>query len=952
MVTHPRCICIPGFVRKHLNVVKSLVTIVILLLVMSPFFGSPIFIGDPGSESMNTAGLDIDKIDSKSSTGTLITEPDPRLPAKDPLMLPPLPQPPAPVSTSTTSQHPTPPPGSRATDPYDLTDAREWLTIDLEITFEHPIWLSIDAKFSVREILLGSPYDQITADEIRKLYEIEAKTSSTNPPILAALLQRINEMFMEIVNETFSSELQIFYDPQRDISSFLYPLDENKYDPPVIVDQECRIKLNASAFFSSSELEKYNIQSLSDLLDGSLKMGSKVTMDLRLVARAGYKMIYEFIAPKYTATSDKYYDQLLISHILNEAPSSSKERVRFSLDNTAGVVSTYRLIKNLVLRNREPNQQTKEAISFKFELDMPSFDAVTIGNSTIQINSLSLSDSQHDLPSNITDNLIFSTDGLRLYYNNGIIDLSDIESALSSEFSRLENQFTRVFNDTTRVSFSATWELSTITSMEPLYFLSNTDSLLRMGAERPILGQLHCEQVVSANLFDNVSSDAVIGLLNAGVIAKLDLSISSQYSYTYNLSIPSGLIFRGQKSDFQSPTGGFGYTLTRAESTDLILTSEDPVKYSSSMANISVKIDFHKLEILGLSEYLAYVRINADGQLHYIEIEQNSKFARALPKGMTIGYYNSDALRLAYTAGLLDLEEIQESMYSIIKENISQMLKEQLKMTVTFNPEMLEFDGDIDHMDDLVPISFKIRASGKMKITEERLVRMGGFVTKKLKLPLQGVKYWNVTYKLILPEHVKILGSPKVENNSVDYSGPFIETTSSGRDELRLTIYGDPLEGYDSDALEVNMEVDIDITLWFFLSQIMIPIILFIILCIVIVALKVYRHYKETRLDKLLREPELMVEEEDTTSGISGRSIKKPSKQMYIKERRRKDINELEFDSETDYKEQLREIMPRQVMKDKGISRRSTSKQQIWKKRRGKGRSDHKRGPSRGPPYF
>jgi hypothetical protein len=925
-----------------MNVAKLLFTLMILLLVSASIIGSTKHLDDPEPELEIDAEPEVDNIETESSTEPIVLT----------LPLPATTQPPALESTPESTQQTSPGPGSRATDPFDLTDAREWLTVNLDITFEHPIWLSIDAEFSVREILLDSPYDQITADEIRKLYEIEAKTSSTNPPILTALMQNINQLFSEIVNETFSSDLQIFYDPQRDISSFLHPLDENKYDPPIKVDQECRIKLNESAFFPKSELEKYNIQSLSDLIDGSLKMGSKVTMDLRLVARAGFKMVYEFIVPRYTSTSDKFYDQLLINHMLSEVPSSSKERVKFSLDNTAGVVSTYRLIKGLVLRNREPNQQTKEAINFKFNLDMPSYDEVTIGNSTIQINSLSLSQSKQDLPSNITDNLIFSTDGLRLYYHNGIIQLSDIETALESEFTRIENQFTKAFNDSTRVNLLKTWELSTLTSLDPLYFLSNSGSLPRMGAERPILGQLFCERIVSANLFENVSSNTVRGLLNAGAIAQLDLSIFIQYSYTYNLSIPSGSIFMGLKSDFESPTGGLGYTLTRSEATELVLVSDDPVRYSSSMANISVDIDFHKLDMLGLSEYMAYVKIKADGLLHYIEIEQNSKFAKALPKNMMIGYYNSDALRLVYTEGLLDLEEIEDSMYSIIKENISQMLKEQLKMTVTFNPEMLEFDGDVDNMDDLVPVNFKIRASGKMKITEDRLVRMGGFVTKKIKIPLQGVKFWNVTYKLILPEHVKILGSPKVENTTVDYSGPFVETTSSDRDELRVTIYGDPLEGYDSDALEVNMEVDIDITLWFFLSQVLIPITLFIILCIVIVALKIYRHHKETRLDRLLKEPELMVEEEDTTSGISGRSIKKPSKQMYIKDKRRRNINELEFDSGTDYKEQLKEIMPRGVMMEKRKSRRSISKQKIWKKRRSKSKTGREKGPSSGPEYF
>ena len=73
---------------------------------------------------------------------------------------------------------------------------------------------------------------------------------------------------------------------------------------------------------------------------------------------------------------------------------------------------------------------------------------------------------------------------------------------------------------------------------------------------------------------------------------------------------------------------------------------------------------------------------------------------------------------------------------------------------------------------------------------------------------------------------------------------------------------------------------------------------------------------------------------------------------MYIKDKRRKNINELEFDSGTDYTKQLKEIMPRGVLKEQSKSRRNIDKQKIWKKRRIKSRSGRNKGRSSGPEYY
>jgi hypothetical protein len=546
------------------------------------------------------------------------------------------------------------------------------------------------------------------------------------------------------------------------------------------------------------------------------------------------------------------------------------------------------------------------------------------------------------LPSNITELYFLSSDGIRLYLDNGLLNLEDIERGLADEFIRLENQFGKAFNITTPLTLNKNWSMTTLTGLQPLYHLYDTSSMNRMGTERPIICYLSASGASHINLFGNATSTAVTGLLNSGAKAELDLYISVPYTYTYDLTLPSGLRFKdiAPKTTNGSATSGSGltYQLKPIYLKNLRLLSQNPAIYSSSKANVTVEIDIQEVDILSLSEYLATVKIKANGILNHIRNERGSAFDKALPKGMTLDFYNSDALRLVYTEGLLDLEEIEDSLYSMIEENISNMLEEDVRMFIDFNEELLAFDGDIGHMNDSEPVSFGIRSTGKMRITEDKLVRMGGLVTKQLELPLIGVKYWNVTYKLVLPEHIHILGRPKVKNSTIEYMGPMVDRNSENRDELYLSINGNELDDEFDDPLEVNVKVDIDISIWFFLSKIVIPIILFIILCVVIVFLKLHRRHKLKKIDQLFSDPDLVVEEEDSSEGMGGRSFKKPSRLVAEKARRFRAFNSKGLKSKKeDYSERLEEMKPLRAMgleKDGAKAKRRKTRTSLRKRGR------------------
>jgi hypothetical protein len=859
---------------------------------------------------------------------------------------------------------------TRAADDYDETEAREWLEVTLVITYEEPDWMAFDITYNIHEIYLIDPFGQTTADEIRKSFELDGT-------ILISLYQKISELSERFVNNTIDTSLQIFYDPVRDTSSFYAPTDENRYEPPVVVRQFCRIKLNHTAYIKASELADYNIQSLSDLIKGSLIMGAKVKHNIKLYAGAGFSVSYFLKVPVYDPGTEEYKNQMAISHNKNEIYSPNKDTLKFSLDNLNGILSSVRYIKGIALRMKSPVAQSYETVEVDLRVKLDNFNKLTINPSELKINCLNLELTKHKFPSNITELSVLSADGLRLFYNNGIITLNDIEAELAVETIQLQNQLTLAYNTSQPVILARTWNISTISELDPLYLLKDTSSLTRMGTDRAITGYLATGSAVDANIFGNTSITAIKGLLNAGGKARLDLSLTSTLGYDYTLAMTSGYSLAGKTKLDTGIDGVNTYELTSKQTSNLVVVSEDTVKYSSSKANITVEIDIHEVDILSFSDFLASVRIDAQGALNYIKNERGSEFDKALPKEVTMDYYNSDALRLMYTEGLLDLGEIEDSLYLIIKENISKLLEEKLKMRVSFNEELLNFDGDIEHMDGNDPVPFRIRANGQMMITEDKLVRMGGFITKQIELPLQGVKYWNVTYKLILPEHINILGNPEIENefnNSNGYFGPVVKRNSDGRYELTATILGEPRAGGESSTAEASedfelvINVDIDITLWFFLSKIIIPIILFVILSIVIVIVKLTYRYRTKKLEKLLLDPDLDME--DIEYSVKGSKVRRGGRgrsRMQKRERdseavakpgmrteteRRKRRSKTAAYSEEDYSERLKELKPLRAMGmdiEKPRSRRGRGR-----KGSGKSRSRRRRavGRSRRRPEY
>jgi hypothetical protein len=790
-------------------------------------------------------------------------------------------------SQNTTDDISAPPDNQTRQDENDATEAMEWIETTLEFTFEDPVRLTIQAEFEIHEIFLSeyASQGQMTADGIRKQYSLELPITPVNPPIQLSINQKVNELFVRLLNQSFPNTMYILESPSLDIASLQYPVDSNLYDPPVMVTQFCSyLELTENSYFSSKELAEYNIQSLEDLIEGTLKMGGSVTQDLRMYANAGHKNTYIFkvkeLVPPTRALGTPHsrqggpslaHDQLLIEQANSEVQPESKDKVRFTLDRTSGMTYVTKKIRDIKLRAKEPNTPTEERIDINYNLDMDDFDKIMINDSKVVIRTIRLDHIKATLPSNFSDLELLTADGLRLFYENGIIDLAELEDELDTELNKIENRFDDAFETDIPLELGVTWDFNSVFNITPLYYLDDSGGIKRMSHQRPVNGYIRAAKIMDIEIIKNASTELIKGLLNAGAKADLDLSIKSKYDYKYNLTLPPGFELVGHVPRMvDSTTGANTYLLSMLQTKDVIIKSQHAPAYTTSKADIDVTIDLHEVEILSFTEYMGHIKIDAAGSMNRLEMEPSSRFARAMPEKMAMKYFNSDSLRLLYTEGLLNLSEIEDETYVAIQENISKLLKEDLQMRVDFGRKRLEFDGDYDIMDDSEPIKFKIAASGKMRVSGDRMVEMGSFITKQIKLPITGVENWNVTYTFILPKYIEVIGTTWVEDTDTDYNGPFVEQTLDDRYQLTITVHGESelvsIGAGDEEEftdLEVEVNMDIDITLWFFLDKIMVPIVLFIILLVLIITLKLLRRRSTKKLERMKEEMGIEFDDDD-----------------------------------------------------------------------------------------
>jgi len=335
-------------------------------------------------------------------------------------------------------------PSTRANGVDETPFSNDWVEAVYKIEYQEPAFVNVETTFAVYEINLGTVYGNVTAADIR-IWAGGDPSSTVITYLKSHVEKNIFSKFLEITfpNGDYNYQSSVVSQSSLDAA------EVDDYQPPIDLSISGYVIIDEHAYFSDSELNEYNITNVNELIEGSLKMGAKITQTLKLGAKAGHYNEFEISVPRYSLY--QHPDQLTISHPKDEDKESDYLVVK-RIDNKDGNQSEFEYLHDIVLRASNPTPAlktgVKEEVYIQLELDVINFNEIYLRDSILEISVVDLRESTIELPQNITELYFMSSDGIRLFYENGVIDETDIQDEINEELTKTSDSLEEKLNST------------------------------------------------------------------------------------------------------------------------------------------------------------------------------------------------------------------------------------------------------------------------------------------------------------------------------------------------------------------------------------------------------------------------------------------------------------------------------------------------------------------------
>ena len=349
---------------------------------------------------------------------------------------------------------------------HDLTPNQEWVrgrylfdmqsTDTVALTLEWEVHEFNRSQLGLQDMDLGGNFSMLTsgapADYIRNYLVME---TIFNMSVRDLMLQKISESVEELVQETYGGEVNSIdtnyvsevtmnnvqidctEDPDSDSADELANLPNNAFQPPICLRTTANIQVDADTvgFGNNSELN------LERAYQGMLAMGGAITTNMSLFSPAGHESTFEVDPPSYGTIEtisgggstpirqDGSYQYKIGSWTLNnlEAAAGTADMLR----DVSMTTTSRDAIPRVVRLDLENDVGMHAAATLDLRDEMANLLTLEIGmhyipRSTLDAWGIELMDSNIDIP-------WITSDGFRLAYHNGLIDLDEFSDVIPLE---------------------------------------------------------------------------------------------------------------------------------------------------------------------------------------------------------------------------------------------------------------------------------------------------------------------------------------------------------------------------------------------------------------------------------------------------------------------------------------------------------------------------------------
>jgi len=525
----------------------------------------------------------------------------------------------------------------RGNDDYD----HELILDEYDIVFQDNMTaLTADANFSIYRIEID---DEIwTAKEI-----IEYRHTDD---IIENISENMTEVFIETINSTFPYANREFDETTSDYGEH----------GPINFSTSADIYLTKKSLGFNETNDRLN---MSDVIQGTMKMGANINKEVELNVKPGHNSTYRFEVPSsYIMEADDTWGEWGGK---NHTWDNDKERVSTWIFNNSKGDEKVVLERELRMKHKNPVDIEKEDIHATGLFDMKSFEDVSITN-TVNISSVDIADYQRPgtdesmLPDNIENLDIVTADGLRLFIDNNLTDLQQIEEqSLDDSIEDLEGNIENIFGE--EPDMESEWDRSTVTGYDiedmgtsPPFrcYINSTEDVGFTNDKLDLPQEAEVNEVINETL-----------KLDANVITEPEFNVQEGIFYVLNILAPRKVEFSESEDQhylYQKEIDNRdGYSDSTHLSLDLSWADEDKIReVTEEDISIDGTFDLRNLEKINLTLNIS---------ISSVDVEKYDDFT--LPNTVeNLDYVDAKFIRTSVDNDLLEWKTIIDEMNSSVEE--------------------------------------------------------------------------------------------------------------------------------------------------------------------------------------------------------------------------------------------------------------------------------------------
>ena len=662
---------------------------------------------------------------------------------------------------------------------------------DITIEMDDGTNLSVYTELTVKKFSLEASGTTYTGEDI--------KNNIDGTETMGAIKYALRSILLDQIRGTFEN-------------AEVKPIDELPLYKNEKFHDNFQVNLTSNFFGINDSIKSH------ELVNGVLDLGAQVNYTFNLNAKIGWNNTYIIELGSS------------LDYIVFTNGKAENNDIEWNVFNWNGQNPT----KEAILKIKKPNPTSnpkKEMISLSFELDTK--EKQNNLETKIYLDSINIKNYSF-LPSFITNLDYVSSDGIRLFIKNNMIDWD--ETIYEKTIKPIKNKIKTTVENT---DFNQTLKLAFEYDKDTTTECSNPFEVHNMNAKPPIIGILKDEDI-KIKIFD-INSRALYGLINTGGtanISKEDINFGknlNQIGYPYNITIllPKKVLFNKANK----------YTWNDTIHFKGIMESSNPPYYRNEEINSLIEMDIKNSDLNLLGFFTGEPEINLG--VNIVETK-NINITRlpdefSLPEKITIGYLNSDALRLCIKENVFAEQNIDKFLNNIKKSfetRISSIIT-NLKLNGNINRDIfddsIEEDVNISDMNKFPPIKTETYSDLIIPVEYSFSLLPPSFDIPSQKYTFKGVKNQSVTYKVYFPKGVQI--NLKSSLNKAE-----IKETEDNREYIEIS--------FSPDEYNLTSEVSYKITISpLFLIGLFIPciisLIIVLILIIVIFIINRKRKYKK-----------------------------------------------------------------------------------------------------------